>query len=864
MKTTLCLITVILLAFSNATIVTAAGGNDRHLHSSGLASLKDSDFEKAIAQFSEAIAVNPRDYRYYSDRGVAHKMAGNLDLAILDYNKALEIKPNYTNALNNRGLAYLDQGNYDLAVRDFTEALKQGGLEGKIYTNLGLAYLRRGEHPMAVKSFDKAMSFQPLDYRSVILMGESWQMMAQPEKALKMYQLALALVKDDQSRQEIEAKISELSNKPQPDASVSNPEAELQKEALGSKSGEDLNKNQDAPPKAGRAVREITRAAPPAKIRHPEHQTRVESSKSVVERHETSSQDSGPLGAIEVLNANRNRIAVGKMSPAAGDIFRQGLQFLEKMDTTKALVRFDDTRQIERRQRNYHGVAWADLEIGRIHSKLGDHSKADSFFEESLRLFSKLDAKEEVILVLMELGANNRSAGKREKSANFYSKAMEDARQLGNPSLATLIGDIASGKCPPPNQTAGQPSESNRRALNNKPVNTAQNQSQNTARIENNNSAKEIGKTMGVKTEPKPYGHDNSFRLGPDIREAKDNSYRNENHANAKTSGSAETKQSHAQSQPERVVLWAKSNQENIDSHSKAPKEIVELSVSSRSSAGVETPPARKHAGAESMTKKLAESVAKTSKENVRPSQQGVSVGENAVRLQLSQLRELRQKHDEAGMVGVLESLSGKFIKIKEYEKALLCLNTAIVLKEKLNLVEGQDKMLRRSALLKEHLGRPAEALEDLSHAIALSETGRNIPEKTWDLSARRILGSMGIEPTEMLKAMKTLWKARELGDSSSETEILIHIARLYDSAGRNTEAIAYYDRASASINVDKAKVYTRINKQEEAEKLLSQSMEAFKKLDYSRYLKLIKNSENTSGYSMTATEKRNASPSSN
>ena len=796
MKSTLGLIAVILFTLSNAPAAVAAGANDRHLHSSGLASLRDSDFQKAIVLFSEAIAANPRDYRYYSDRGVAHKMSGDLDQAISDYNKALEIKPNYTNALNNRGLVYLDQGIFDLAVRDFTEALKQGGLEGKIYTNLGLAYLRSGEHSMAVKSFDKAMSFQPLDYRSVILMGESWSMLAQPEKALKMYQLALALVKDDQSRQEIEAKISELSNKPQTDASRSGPEAELQKEALGTNSDQDLNKNQEASAKTNRAVREITRAASPAKIRHPEHgQTKEESPKSDIERREVSSQDSGPLGIIEVLNANGSRTAMGKMSPAAADIFRQGLQFLEKMDTTKALVRFDDTRQIERRQKNYHAVAWADLEIGRIHSKLGDHSKADSFLEESLKLFSKLGAKEEIIIVLLELGSNNRSAGKREKSSNCYSKAMEDARQLGNPSLATLIGDIAAGKYPPTVQTAGQPSESNRKATNNKPVNAAQAKSQNTVKVENNNSvgstrespgdksSKEIGKNMGVKTEPKPYGPDNSFRLGPDIREAKDKSYRNGNNAHAGGSGSIQTKQSGSQSQPERVVLWAKSNQENSAPESKTPREIVELSVSSRSGAGVETPPARKHPGAESMTKKLSESAAKNSKDTVRPSQQGSKTTENAIRLQLAELKNLRQKHDEPGMVAVLESLAGRFIKIKDYEKALLCLNTVIVMKDKLNLMDGQDKMLRRSALLKEHLGRPAEALEDLSHAIALSETGRNIPEKTWDLSARRILGSMGIEPTEMLKAMKTLWKARELGDSSSETETLIHIARLYDAS---------------------------------------------------------------------------------
>ena len=71
--------------------------------------------------------MNPNEYKYFNDRGVAYKRLGDLEKALADYNKSLEINPHYTNALNNREVVYLEQGHYDQALTDFNEALKYGG-----------------------------------------------------------------------------------------------------------------------------------------------------------------------------------------------------------------------------------------------------------------------------------------------------------------------------------------------------------------------------------------------------------------------------------------------------------------------------------------------------------------------------------------------------------------------------------------------------------------------------------------------------------------------------------------------------------------------------------------------------------------
>jgi Flp pilus assembly protein TadD len=60
----------------------------------------------------------------YINRGNAFIAKGQYDLAIADYTQALHIDPNDASAYNNRGLAYHSKGQDDLAIADYTQALR--------------------------------------------------------------------------------------------------------------------------------------------------------------------------------------------------------------------------------------------------------------------------------------------------------------------------------------------------------------------------------------------------------------------------------------------------------------------------------------------------------------------------------------------------------------------------------------------------------------------------------------------------------------------------------------------------------------------------------------------------------------------
>jgi tetratricopeptide (TPR) repeat protein len=47
--------------------------------------------DKAIADFTQVIRINPNDAKMYNNRGNAYDDKGELDMAIVDYNQALRI-----------------------------------------------------------------------------------------------------------------------------------------------------------------------------------------------------------------------------------------------------------------------------------------------------------------------------------------------------------------------------------------------------------------------------------------------------------------------------------------------------------------------------------------------------------------------------------------------------------------------------------------------------------------------------------------------------------------------------------------------------------------------------------------------------
>ena len=117
--------------------------------------------ELAIADYTMAIELDPKDAAAYNNRGNAYYSNGELDLAITDYTQAIELNPQYAFAYNNRGKAYKDQGELELAIADYTKAIELNPQYALIYNNRGIAYSDKGEVELAFADFAKAIELNP-------------------------------------------------------------------------------------------------------------------------------------------------------------------------------------------------------------------------------------------------------------------------------------------------------------------------------------------------------------------------------------------------------------------------------------------------------------------------------------------------------------------------------------------------------------------------------------------------------------------------------------------------------------------------------------------------------------------------------
>ena len=69
---------------------------------------------------------------------------GEYNKAIADYTEAIRLDPKYKQAYTNRGVSYAKKGEYDKAIADFTEAIRLNPTQPMSYMNRANAYRALG------------------------------------------------------------------------------------------------------------------------------------------------------------------------------------------------------------------------------------------------------------------------------------------------------------------------------------------------------------------------------------------------------------------------------------------------------------------------------------------------------------------------------------------------------------------------------------------------------------------------------------------------------------------------------------------------------------------------------------------------
>jgi Tfp pilus assembly protein PilF len=116
----------------------------------GNAYFEKGDWDKAIAEYDQAIQLWPGFADAYSNRGSTYHNKGDYDQAIADFDRAIQIKPDEAALYNKRGYAYYGKSDYDRAITDYDRAIQVQPDYDPAYSNRGLAYYGKGDYERAI------------------------------------------------------------------------------------------------------------------------------------------------------------------------------------------------------------------------------------------------------------------------------------------------------------------------------------------------------------------------------------------------------------------------------------------------------------------------------------------------------------------------------------------------------------------------------------------------------------------------------------------------------------------------------------------------------------------------------------------
>ncbi len=127
------------------------------------------------------------------NRGNAHAAKGDQAAAIADYDEAIRLDPKNAPALNNRGTALSEKGDADAAIADFNAAIKQNARFASAYFNRANAYAARGEADRAIADYTAAIRHNRRSVNAYIARGALYLAGGAAAKAREDMKLAARL-----------------------------------------------------------------------------------------------------------------------------------------------------------------------------------------------------------------------------------------------------------------------------------------------------------------------------------------------------------------------------------------------------------------------------------------------------------------------------------------------------------------------------------------------------------------------------------------------------------------------------------------------------------------------------------------------
>jgi protein O-mannosyl-transferase len=153
-------------------------------------------YREALADFDQAIAMNPRVARVWVNKGNVLAAENQNDSAYVCFERAIALKPDYPEALNNRGGIRARRGDLAGALEDFSRAITLTPTFRDPYGNRAYVYYQMGEYEKAIADRRRAIDLDPkspTNYLQFGSIGSALQQLKRWPEAIAAYDQAILL-----------------------------------------------------------------------------------------------------------------------------------------------------------------------------------------------------------------------------------------------------------------------------------------------------------------------------------------------------------------------------------------------------------------------------------------------------------------------------------------------------------------------------------------------------------------------------------------------------------------------------------------------------------------------------------------------
>jgi len=127
--------------------------------------------DDALADFDQAIALNPSVAQIWLDKGIVLARKDRTDSAMVCFDRALFLKPDLVPARNNRGGMRLTKGDIPGAIADFSETIRMNPAFRDAYANRAIAYNMAGDLERSIADYRRALELDPANPNNYQLWG---------------------------------------------------------------------------------------------------------------------------------------------------------------------------------------------------------------------------------------------------------------------------------------------------------------------------------------------------------------------------------------------------------------------------------------------------------------------------------------------------------------------------------------------------------------------------------------------------------------------------------------------------------------------------------------------------------------------